>query len=110
MRWGGPKKQTYAADTGPSPVAEHARMLLNATITEIGRADTKAAILMTGSGLVLGTGASVLVAEASRLSHLHARIAVPLLIAIASAVAALISLGAAAYLAAPDRVRSVTAL
>jgi hypothetical protein len=63
MGWLAQKNTAHAAETATSPVVEYAVMLVGATIAEIDRADTKAALLLAGSGVLLGAGTSVLVAS-----------------------------------------------
>lgn len=64
---------------------------------EISRADNKAALLLAGGGVIVGSGTSTLVAEAPKLSGITPLLAVPLCVAAISALAALVTLGVAAY-------------
>ncbi len=80
-----------------SPEAEYTRTLVQETIDEIGRADSKAAMLLAGGGILIGTGTSAVVADAGRLSHLSTDVRVTLWIALVAAVAGLVFLAMAAY-------------
>jgi hypothetical protein len=91
------KRAIETADAERSAVVEYAQRLVDATIAEIDRADTKAALFLAASGVLIGVGASALVAGAPQLSHLPTRIIIPLILALGSALAALILLGSAAY-------------
>ena len=100
MGWLTRKSSKHAAgavDAETSALVEYAQRLVDATIAEIDRADTKAALLLAASGVLVGVGTSVLAAEATKLSHLPTRISIPLFFVLGAAVAALITLGSAAY-------------
>ena len=89
------------ASPGPSPDAalesEYARTLVRETSDEIGRADSKAAMLLAGGGVLVGTGTSAAVADAARLSHLPADVRITLWVAVVAVAVALVFLAMAAY-------------
>jgi hypothetical protein len=76
---------------------EYTRALVRETSDEIGRADSKAAMLLAGGGVLVGTGTSAAVADAARLSHLSAEVRITLWIAVIAVAVALVFLAMAAY-------------
>ena len=76
---------------------EYARALVRETSDEIGRADSKAAMLLGGGGVLVGTGTSAAVADAARLSRLSADVRIMLWIAVIAVAVALVFLAMATY-------------
>lgn len=76
---------------------EYARELVLATVAEIGRAESKAATILAGGGVLAAAGTSAAVSNAGHLSHLPVHLLIPVCIAVGSLAAALVSLGAATY-------------
>lgn len=94
--------QSHPDASGPqassgSAVAGNARELIKLTTEEISRADAKAGVLFTGTGVVVGAAVSLLVADPTRVSRLPPQVEIPLLIAVTCALAALVTLAGAAY-------------
>ena len=97
MGWLTRRSRSRTAEDAASPVFGYAQRLVEVTVGEIDRADTKASLLLAGTGVLFGAGTSVLVAEGPHAAHLATRITIPLFVALVSAVAAVIFLGCAAY-------------
>jgi Family of unknown function (DUF5706) len=94
--------QSHPDASGPqassgSAAAGYARELITLTTEEISRADAKAGVLFTGTGVVVGAAVSLLVADPARVSRLPPQVEIPLLIAVTCALAALVTLAGAAY-------------
>jgi hypothetical protein len=76
---------------------QYVRALAQETIDEIGRADSKAAMLLAGGGILIGTGTSAVLANAGRFSDLPVEIRITLWIALIAAAVGLVFLAVAAY-------------
>lgn len=81
-------------DAEQAPGAEN---LIRDVTVEIGRADAKAGVLFTGTGIVLSVATSLLVAARPQLAELPLRFQIPLLISVAGAALALGTIGLAVY-------------